>query len=333
MREPSNLRAARPAAARLAFTLIELLVVVAIIAVLIAILIPSLQNAREQAKRGQCMSNLRGLSSASMMYAADDPRNQAIPIHYRTFTMGGTVIGDYQYGGKSGHVDQPAYFLYTIEGGFGSATRPLNRVIYKSLTTKDYLFLDQEDIRRDREMDLKSYKCPSDIGYTGLHFSHFKHSRRKSYDYFGTSYASNLQMICEGSNGPRFSNTPFMRPLDRIPSPSRTIHYIEDNMRFGWAWGYAPWGYGTNFKIRGWHKRDFYCTMSFTDGHADYLDYKGCGKDGKVYSKNDVEYVPGLPGGMDQWWQVIIRGKGWQLDTLPSPAIPTGQSCGGGPRR
>lgn len=322
----------RPVAWR-AFTLIELLVVVAIIAVLIAILIPSLQRAREQAKKGACLSNLRGISSASMMYAADDPRNQAIPIHFRTFSMGGTVVGDYQFGGKSGHVDQPANYIYTIEGGFGSFSRPLNRVVYKSMTTYDRMFMDQGHILRDKELDLKLFKCPSDIGYTGLHLGHFKQSRRKSYDYFGTSYVSNLQMICEGSSGPRSSNTPFMRPLDRIPNPSRTIHYLEDNLRWGWAWGYGPWGYGTNFKIGGWHKRDWYCTMAFTDGHAAYLDYKGSGKGGQVYSKNDVEYVAGLPGGMDVWWQVIIRGKGWSLDTLPSPAIATGQSCGSGPRR
>lgn len=330
MRDLSKPRGRRTAVGRHGFTLIELLVVVAIIAVLISILIPSLQGAREQARRGTCLSNLRGISSGSMMYAADDTRNQAIPVHYRTFTSGGTVIGDYQYGGKSGNVHQPAYFHYTIEGGFGSATRPLNRVIYKSLTEKDRLFLDQNDIQRDKQLNLKLFKCPSDIGYTGLHLSHFKQSRRKSYDYFGTSYASNLQMICEGSNGARSSNTPFMRPLDRIPSPSRTIHYLEDNARWGWAWGYGPWGYGTNFTIGGWHKRDFYCTMAFTDGHAAYLDYKGSGKERKVYSKNDVEYVAGLPGGMDRWWQVIIRGKGWALDTLPSPAIPTRQNCEGG---
>jgi len=54
---------------RKAFTLIELLVVIAIIAVLMAILMPTLSRAKEQGKRASCLSNLRQLTLAWILYA------------------------------------------------------------------------------------------------------------------------------------------------------------------------------------------------------------------------------------------------------------------------
>src|SRR5438067_7411849 len=56
---------------RPAFTLIELLVVIAIIAILAAILFPVFARARESARRSTCLSNLRQLGTATMMYLQD----------------------------------------------------------------------------------------------------------------------------------------------------------------------------------------------------------------------------------------------------------------------
>ncbi|WP_309398675.1 type II secretion system protein [Cerasicoccus maritimus] len=53
------------------FTLVELLAVMAIVGVLASILIPVVGTVRQSAKRSVCASNLRQLSSASLLYSND----------------------------------------------------------------------------------------------------------------------------------------------------------------------------------------------------------------------------------------------------------------------
>jgi prepilin-type N-terminal cleavage/methylation domain-containing protein len=78
-------RAAHPHRCARAFTLVELLVAIGIIAIPIAILLPTLNGARKRANAVRCMSNLRQLGQALVMYSQAN-RGYVIP----SYTMTGT---------------------------------------------------------------------------------------------------------------------------------------------------------------------------------------------------------------------------------------------------
>lgn len=74
-----------------AFTLIELLVVIAIIAILAAILFPVFAQARERARMAVCLSNLKQVGLAGMMYI--DDYDETYPPSQYSGLVGGVSNG------------------------------------------------------------------------------------------------------------------------------------------------------------------------------------------------------------------------------------------------
>jgi prepilin-type N-terminal cleavage/methylation domain-containing protein/prepilin-type processing-associated H-X9-DG protein len=76
---------------RRGFTLIELLVVIAIIAILAAILFPVFAQAREAARKTQCVSNVKQLSLGIAMYTQDN--DEMLPQASRNDSCRNAITG------------------------------------------------------------------------------------------------------------------------------------------------------------------------------------------------------------------------------------------------
>ncbi|MHC4089836.1 MAG: hypothetical protein ACYSVY_06100, partial [Planctomycetota bacterium] len=113
----------------------ELLVVVSIIALLISILLPSLKCARAQTKRATCLANCKGIATASLVYAADDATEAAVPVHPMLFSGSLSppmrrVLAAHGWGGKSGRGKEGSDAFFWGNGRQkGPDTRPLNKFI------------------------------------------------------------------------------------------------------------------------------------------------------------------------------------------------------------
>ncbi len=93
------------------FTLIELLVVIAIIAILAAILFPVFARARESARGIACISNMKQIGTAFMMYVQD----------YDGGFPSGSRPQDY---GNRGFNCNPAYNAFKFNGGWTVLVHP-----------------------------------------------------------------------------------------------------------------------------------------------------------------------------------------------------------------
>ena len=77
-------------APRAGFTLIELLVVIAIISLLVSILLPSLTRAKDLARRVQCLTQMKNIGTALILFGED--HDQRFPDMPRPWTWEATAL-------------------------------------------------------------------------------------------------------------------------------------------------------------------------------------------------------------------------------------------------
>lgn len=127
------------------FTLIELLVVMAILSILAALLLPAIQSAKENARRAKCVSNMKNLAHAFMLYAND--YDEHLPTSGRTggnapaeWVTGGNVISAPQTDPSACqriHIEDGVIWPYMFERSSTSVTR--DDEWYSNHATNPYL--------------------------------------------------------------------------------------------------------------------------------------------------------------------------------------------------
>src|SRR5579859_6253652 len=218
------------------FTLIELLVVIAIIAILAAILFPVFAQAREQARKITCVSNLRQLTNGWLMYAQD--YDETWVTAGKTYPAPPTCDNDFGDTSDAHYLVQPyvknlsIFFCPDRTETWPDAKAPLNR-------TGRYI---------GYGMNYGPYH--NRAGYGTFHIStHYTTGNpwENCRHYFpGRTLAefvtpADLVAEIETNDTPQFTNSPY-----------------DQNSNYNCS------GTGCNFTIR--HSGRY--TVSFTDGHA-----------------------------------------------------------------
>ncbi len=341
---------------RRAFSLIELAAAGTALTMLAGLMVPALSTARIKSRSAVCLDRLATIAATGRVYAAGDQQGFVIPIHPLQFQQdpaAPSFIGAYEWGGKSG-IGRPGWASGPAEGEYewltskygtkadcGPATRPMNHLFYPQGFRNNVVpEFDRHGAHADTSLELPAYRCPSDTGPPGgAHCPDWlANPQRSSYDQFGNSFAANVFMI--SSSGAVQSNSPYLRPLSRIPNPVRTIAFEENIGRWAWACrreiddcsfiglGVDP---GPSKHLEGWHGKAWTYNRSFVDGHAATQSvYNDGTEDADGYATHYFNEIVFDSPEQQQMRCVIIRGNGWQKDTLPAAPIATGLTHGGG---
>ncbi|MFQ5414472.1 MAG: hypothetical protein ACE5E6_08445, partial [Phycisphaerae bacterium] len=229
----------------------------------IAILLPGLQDAREQAKRVVCRSNLAQVNKGLVAYVID---LDSFPIRMSYTPSGFPTWCTWSYGGWTGK--NTAYWQEHVGGTFFYHTtqRPLSVYMQFPGTLSE-------------DEALAHFKCPNDEPGLAELFDPGAGqalSQWSSYDDVGTSYRLNMRRwFDQMMNDPECAS---LSSADRrecamelgrllwkrklVDDPGRFVTLLEEPANFGLF---------NEIQTVGWHKQFSRHVTAFLDGHVDYV--------------------------------------------------------------